>query len=456
MQGPAEAFTIAAVATAPAAGGIGIIRISGPRAREVSRGIAPGLPVEPEPRRLLRTALTRRTGEVLDEGLAVFFPGPRSFTGEDVVELHAHGSPRLLALLERELLAHPDVRPAEPGEFTRRAVLHGRIDLTRAEGILAMVSAPSEAAVRAAAQLLTGRLAQVLEEIRAPFVALRADVEGVLNFPDESEGVELDLSPRIAALRGSLSALVNELSAGRLLGRRVRVVLFGPVNAGKSTLFNRLLGEERALVDAEPGTTRDVLEAQLELEGVGVVLMDVAGLRDQPGRIEALGIERARAALRSADLAVLVVPPDASEADVGAWRVEAGEVPVLEVGAKCDLLVDGEARMGGRSRSTGTASRVPTSGKTGAGVTELKRELHGRLRELGAAEGRIYATERQADALRRSLASVERAQAAVDVSTLEVIAGELSLGMEALGEVTGENASAAVLDAIFQRFCIGK
>ncbi|HZH02460.1 MAG TPA: GTPase, partial [Myxococcaceae bacterium] len=300
--------TIVAIATPPVAGGIGVLRISGADALAVCLPLVGKCPEAPVPRHAYFTPFVDRGGSPLDEGLFLYFRAPNSFTGEEVVELQTHGSPRLLTLLQGAVLQDDRVRLAEPGEFSRRAFLNGRIDLTRAEAVADLVAASSEAAVRAAAAQLRGALAERIESLRVPLLALQADLEGVLGFADEAEGADAEASARLDGLVTAAGQLLGEASTGRLIRRGARVVLFGPVNAGKSTLFNRLLSEERALVDEEPGTTRDVLEARLELGGVGVTLVDTAGLREGAGRLEALGIARAREALRGADLGLLVLP----------------------------------------------------------------------------------------------------------------------------------------------------
>jgi tRNA modification GTPase len=407
------------------------------------------------PRHAYFTPFVDGAGAVLDEGLFLYFRAPHSFTGEDVVELQAHGSPRLLRMLLARALEHPEVRPAGPGEFTRRAFLNGRMDLTRAEAVADLVAADSEAAVRAAAAGLAGALAQRVRALEEPLRALHADLEGVLNFPDEAEGADEGAEARVAALREAAEALVADAGRGRLVRRGARVVLYGPVNAGKSTLFNRLVGEERAIVDEEPGTTRDVLEARVEWEGLGVALLDTAGLRAAPGRIEALGIARTREVLGGADLAVLVLPPEASEEEALVWSREAAGTPVLRVLGKCDV-----ARPGDSGTLTPSLSRrergLAVSGLTGEGVSGLRSEILSRLWGGGAPSAVALVSERHADALRRSAEALSRAQEACRLATLEVVSGEVGLALEALGEVSGITASEALLDAIFQRFCIGK
>ncbi|NMO19367.1 tRNA uridine-5-carboxymethylaminomethyl(34) synthesis GTPase MnmE [Pyxidicoccus fallax] len=454
--------TIAALATAPTAGAVGILRLSGPDALEVGRLLAPGVPAEPTPRHAYLATFVDAHGRALDEGLFLYFRAPASFTGEDVVELQAHGSPRLLRLLLARALEDARVRPAAPGEFTRRAFLNGRMDLTRAEAVADLVAADSEAAVRAAAAGLSGVLASRVRGLEEPLRELHADLEGVLNFPDEAEGADAEAGARVAALKAQAEALLAEAGRGRLVRRGARVALYGPVNAGKSTLFNRLVGEARAIVDDEPGTTRDALEAKVEWDGLGVTLFDTAGLREAPGRIEALGIARTRELLAGVDLAVLVLPPEATEAEAESWIREAGATPVLVVDGKCDVTgaqgrdageLSGPVP-GGSSGMEGLRPRV--SGLTGAGVEALRASMLGRLWGGGTPSAVALVSERHADALRRAAEALSRAEAASRASTLEVVSGEVGLALESLGEVSGTSVSEALLDAIFQRFCIGK
>lgn len=432
--------TIAAIATGPGGGGVGIIRISGPRALEAARRVC-AVSDRPPPREAKLVELVVG-GAVVDSGLLLYFPEPRSYTGEDVVELHAHGSPRLLSLLLGEVLRAEGVRLADAGEFTRRAFLSGKLDLVRAEAVADLIAAESEAQVRAAAAQLHGDLSARVEELKALALGALAEVEGVLEFPDEAEGVEAGVVGAVGAALEAIRALVRDAGRGALVRRGARVVLYGPVNAGKSTLFNRLVGAERALVDAEPGTTRDTLEVRLELEGLAVTLVDTAGLRREAGRLEAMGIARARQVLQGADVGVLVVPPGAGREEIEVWRGEVETERRLEVLGKADL----EAREVGMLR---------VSGVTGEGVEELRGAVAARL--AGSAAGAaVVASERHLECFREALAATERAATAAGVGALEVAGGELKLAVEAFMRVTGEDATAAFLDAVFSRFCIGK
>lgn len=435
--------TIAAIATGPAPGGIGIIRLSGPLALEAARAVAPDLPPAPEPRRAYFTRFAFRDGSLLDEGLVLWFSAPRSYTGEQVVELQAHGSPRLLSVLLAEVLRDDRLRLAAPGEFTRRAYLNGRMDLARAEAVAELVSAESEAAALAAAASLRGALSDRVQALRRPLLELHADLEGALNFPDEAEGADDGAGPRVRALAQGAAALAREAGLGHLVRRTAKVALYGPVNAGKSTLFNRLVGSPRALVHPEPGTTRDVLEAFGQLGSWAVCWLDTAGLRVAEGAVEAMGVEQARRAVRGADLAVLLIPPDASPEDRRAWAAEAGPTPVLEVRGKADLAGPAEAELS-------------ASGQTGLGVERLQEAVRARLLGDRVPSALVAASERQVAAIRLASEALQRAAAAVEVSTLEVVSGELGAALDALGQVTGESASEALLDEVFRRFCVGK
>lgn len=433
--------TIAAIATGPGAAGIGIIRISGPKAVEAARRVC-RLRGEVAPRRALHVDLFVR-GRLVDEGLVIFFRGPQSYTGEDVVEIQAHGAPRLLSLLLGEILGHEETRLAAPGEFTRRAFLSGKLDLARAEAVADLIAAESEAQVQAAAAQLHGGLSERVVEVKDLVLGVLAEVEGVLDFPDESDGAEEGIERGLARVVEALEVLVEDGGRGVLVRRGARVVLYGAVNAGKSTLFNRLAGANRALVDPEPGTTRDTLEARLELEGLSLTLVDTAGLREAAGRLEAMGIARAREALTGADLAVLVVTPEADGGEVERWRGEVEASRRLEVTSKVDLM--------GAKNHEG----LGVSGVTGEGLESLRAAIASRL-GAGAACAAVVTSERHLECLREAGAAAKRASEAVRLSTLEVVGGELRLALEALMRVTGEDVTASVLDAIFARFCIGK
>jgi tRNA modification GTPase len=444
VASPPPEDTIVAVATPRGQGAIGIVRISGPEALAVARRLAPRLPVEPTPRHAYWTPLISGDGGPMDEALALYFAPGASTTGEPVVELHSHGSPRVQSLLLQGLVAEGRARLARPGEFTQRAFLNGRIDLARAEAVADLIAAEGEAAVRAAAAQLAGALGDALRTVRHLLSELQADLEALLNFPEEAAEVEPGIGDRLSRSRVELGRLLATARTGRLLRRGASVVLAGPVNAGKSSLFNRLVGEERALVDLEPGTTRDVLEARGELEGLPVTWVDTAGFRDSPGRVEALGLERARTAIRSADLVLLVLPCGTPEPERSHWRGELGAVTSLPVASKSDLA------------GAGQGEGLPVSALTGDGLDSLRRSVLEVLRGGGLADSAAQISERHAEALGRAEEALEQAEGALAGNALEVVAGEVGAALQALGEITGETASEEVLAAIFSRFCIGK
>lgn len=438
---PQNSSTIVAIATGPAAGGVGIIRLSGPLSLQAAAVVMVNAPPSPAPRTALVASFVDAQGAVVDQGLWLYFPAPHSYTGEDVVELHVHGAPRLLALLLGRLAAVPGVRLAEAGEFTRRAFLNGRIDLARAEAVADLIAADSLLGLKAAAAQLEGALSRRVEEARAALLVLHADLEAALNFPEEAEEAEGDVPARLSAVLTPLRALLSTATQGALARRGAKVVLFGPVNAGKSTLFNHWAGDERALVDAEPGTTRDVLEAHLEWQGLKVTLVDTAGLREAPARLEQRGIERTQSAVQQADVVVLLVPPDASSVEVATWRAVTAGKPMLEVRSKADLAND--------------AGALAVSGLTGAGIETLKARVL-TLLTGGVATAVTVSSARHQEALTRAVDALERAVVASGSSTLEVVAGEVGVASTALGEIVGADVSGELLDAIFHKFCIGK
>jgi tRNA modification GTPase len=329
--------TIVAVATPRGRGAIGIIRLSGPSALPAARGLASRFP--PSPSRVTPTGHRSWTGRAssLDEGLVLYFLPESSVTGEAVVELHSHGSPTVQSLLLQALLDVEGVRLAEPGEFTERAFLNGRVDLARAEAVADLIAAEGEASLRAAASQLAGALGDAVRAVRGPLLDLQADLDAVLDFPEEAAEAEAGIAPRLTAARESVASLLATAARGRVLRRGARVVLAGPVNAGKSSLFNRLVGEERALVDAEPGTTRDILEAPGDLDGLSVTWVDTAGLGGTPGRVEAMGVERTLAALQGADVVVRVVPAGMPGEQRARWRAELTATVAIDVASKADL-----------------------------------------------------------------------------------------------------------------------
>ncbi|RMF86010.1 MAG: tRNA uridine-5-carboxymethylaminomethyl(34) synthesis GTPase MnmE, partial [Nitrospirae bacterium] len=358
MAGGTE--TIVAVATPPGRGAVGVVRLSGPEAEGIAASCLRWNRGVPPPRTLARGRFLGPGGELLDEVLAVRFPGPGSYTGEDVVEIHAHGAPVVLEAMVRALVA-AGARPARPGEFTERAFLNGKLDLTQAEAVQALVAARSEAAARLARRLLAGELGAEARRLQEALTAVEAEVEAAIDFPEE----EIDAAggEALAARLAPVAEAVDRLLAGHGAARHrlegVRVVLVGAVNAGKSSLFNRLVEHERAIVTPEPGTTRDYLEQAVAWEGLEVRLVDTAGLREAVGAAERAGIARSRAEVEQADLLLHVVDATAPEAPP-----ELPERPTLVVWNKIDL--------GPPPPPAGLGEVVAASARTGEGVGAVR------------------------------------------------------------------------------------
>ena len=434
-----EADTIAAIATASGVGGVGIIRLSGPDAIAIARDVLGGGELD----RAVRVGWARdRDGARLDQVLAFAMRAPASFTGEDVAELHGHGGIENL----RKLLAivvERGARIAEPGEFTRRAVEHGKLDLARAEALLDVIHAGSERALRLAQHNLDGRLGQVARELEQRTLGVVAEIEGRIDFPEEgiADASEQELAVELADLAARCASLVDGFRHGRAVQQGITVAIVGPVNAGKSSLLNALLGKERALVAASPGTTRDYLEVTDVWDGVAVTLVDTAGTRDTVDPVEARGIELGEQRVAEADVVVVLNAGDAAWNDGRAY----GERAVV-VRSKADLGEDARPALA-------------TSARTGAGLDELIRRVLATA-GVSAREGNedaIVTTARQhamAVSARDALAAAIEARRVGAV--VEIVALELRQAMTSLAQLRGEEVGDRVLDEVFARFCIGK
>lgn len=452
--------TIAAPATALGPAGVSVLRVSGPEAHAVVRRVCPTLPPDPGFRRMvLRPVVHPETGAVLDEALVVLFEAGRSFTGEAAAELHGHGGAAQTRALFDALVA-AGAHPAGPGEFTRRAVAAGRIDLARAEGIAEVTAAASEAGLAAARSLMGGALSRRIEAFLAEVEALLAEWEAFLDFPEEAGDVDPDgWPPRLEALLGEVRALVATHARGRRLRDGARVVLVGPPNAGKSSLLNRLAGYERALVDAAPGTTRDQVEAHLEVGGIAVTLVDGAGVREGGDRVERQGIARTLEAVSGADLVLAVFDgsrPPAEDAAAVARALEGAGARTVLVLNKRDL---GAAGHGALAALLPEAERLATSAVTGAGLTELASALESRLALGPVGEGEVVVLlARHAEALAEAAGALEAGLGlAREGVLLDAGAEELRHARRALASVLGRGALPdAILDRIFARFCVGK
>ena len=448
---------IVALATAPGRGAVGIVRASG---RDLSLLIQAVCGRALQPRQATLLAFRDAAGCALDHGLALHFPAPHSYTGEDVLELQAHGGPVVLQLLlARCLQAQPGMRLAEPGEFTQRAYLNDKLDLAQAEAVADLIDASTEAAARSAARSLSGAFSLEVAQLTKQVVQLRMLVEATLDFPEE----EIDFLEAAGARSqlGRIEATLNQALArahqGALLREGLSVVLAGQPNVGKSSLLNALAGAELAIVTPSPGTTRDKVVLTIRIEGVPLHIIDTAGLRgrdEAADEVERIGIRHSWQAIAQADVVVFLhdltrigqSDYESAEADI-ATRLPKG-VPVLHVFNKADLAGHSAAATAGTSLSA----------HTGQGLDALRQEL---LQQAGwqpAAQGLLSARTRHVEALRQALACVSAAQghAALGNAALELFAEELRLAQRALGVITGEFTSEDLLGVIFGSFCIGK
>jgi tRNA modification GTPase len=448
MAAPSDTDVIAAVATAPGRSGIGIVRVSG---KNLSGFVSQFLGAVPSPRSAGRAVFRDASGEAIDDGIALFFPAPASYTGEDVLELQGHGGPVVLQMVLRRCL-ELGARIAEPGEFTRRAFLNDKLDLAQAEGVADLIEAATEAAARCAMRSLRGEFSDLIRGLAGQLVELRTLVEATLDFPEE----EIDALDREDARR-RLSRLQEEIGRALAGGRQgsvlrsgLQVVLAGQPNVGKSSLLNRLAGEDLAIVTEIPGTTRDAVRQTIQVEGVPINIIDTAGLRDTDDAVEAIGIARAWEAIAQADALLLVVDARAGVADADvtiAVRLQGKKR--LTVFNKIDLSGDAA---GAEEDERGWRIRV--SAKTGEGIEGLRAALLKLAGWRSEGEDVFMARERHLVVLGRVAGALERA-AGTTLHT-ELFAEELRLAQRELGSITGEFTADDLLGQIFARFCVGK
>lgn len=440
--------TIAAVATAPGAGGVGIVRLSGPQALAIAAAMGAG---QLRPRRARYARFVDGDGEVIDDGIALAFLAPASFTGEDVVELQAHGSPVVLRALVARACAL-GARPARPGEFSERAFLNGKLDLAQAEAIADLIAAGDARAARAARRSLEGVFSRRIQALSEQLLRLRVHVEAALDFADEPLDTVGGAALRsgLAEVGDALAGLLAEAERGRRLRDGLHVVIVGPPNAGKSSLLNVLAGRERAIVSELAGTTRDTLHEVIRVDGLELTLVDTAGLRAGGDAIEREGMRRAGVELQRADVALVVV--DARDPQAGHAALADLLDPQLRqlwLHNKTDLLPAAPALP---DQALGISTR------TGAGIQALLARLQALVSgpALASAEGEFSARARHVLALQQALAHLDLARGELDRQALELAAEHLRLAHDALGEITGKTSPDVLLGRIFSTFCIGK
>jgi tRNA modification GTPase len=435
--------TIAAIATPEGRGAIGIVRVSGPLAADIARGVLGRLP---EPRTASLIAARDAAGRLLDQGIALYFPAPHSYTGEDSLEFQGHGGPVvLLSVLAACLDA--GARLAEPGEFTRRAFLNGRMDLAQAEAVADLIDAASQEAAHGALRSLSGEFSSAIKSLVAQLVELRALIEAALDFPEEEVDAlhRDDVLARLQRLRLALGEVLARSREGSLLRSGIHAVLAGRPNVGKSSLMNRLAGEERAIVTPIPGTTRDALRESIRIEGVPLILVDTAGLRPAADEVERLGVERAHKEVEQADLVLAVF--DASSREFSLPMTVPAAAARVDIYNKIDLAP-------GFALPACEREAVAVSARTGEGMESLRQAI---LRAAGwksHAESVFLARERHLRALRDASGHLEAA--ASQARQWELLAEELRLAQQALAGITGEFTADDLLGEIFSRFCIGK
>jgi tRNA modification GTPase len=449
MPRPDQNETIAAIATAPGSGGIGVVRVSGKACRVVAQGV---LGLCPQPRHAAYLPFLDGDSELIDRGIAIYFSAPHSYTGEDVLELQAHGGPALMQLLLSRCL-ELGARQAEPGEFTRRAYLNDKLDLAQAEAVADVISAATVEAARSAVRSLAGEFSQHIHRLRDRLVDLRMYVEACLDFPEEdidfiSQG---GVAGKLAAIMEELHAVFASAKQGNLLREGIQVVLVGQPNVGKSSLMNQLAGDEVAIVTPIAGTTRDNIRSEIHINGVPLHIIDTAGLRETEDEVEQHGIARTWRALENAHVALLLVDAahGITEAEKSILARLREDLPKLWVHNKIDLA--GEVP---RDEVHDGDTHLFLSAKTGTGMDLLRGRLLNIAGWQPGGEGAFMARERHLLALRAVGVNLERASALLGQP--ELLAEELRLAQESLNSITGEFTPDDLLGEIFSRFCIGK
>lgn len=444
--------TIAAIATPPGVGGVGIVRISGPNVPTIAHALLGRLPAA---RNATYARFQNVDGSTLDEGLALYFPAPRSFTGENVLELHGHGGPVVLDLVLQAVLAL-GARQARPGEFSERAFLNGKLDLTQAEAIADLIESASVEGARAALNSLQGAFSQRVQAINEQLIGLRLYTEAALDFPEEEIDFLADekLAHRAKELTDQIDALRATTHQGQLLHDGITVVLAGRPNAGKSSLLNALAQHDSAIVSPVPGTTRDVVRERIQIDGLPLHVLDTAGLRESEDAIESEGVRRTHEAMRRANRVLLVID-DSEEQEVSVQALRSQ----LPDGANVTLIrnkIDRSGRAAGNVASMTAFPEIAISAVDGRGLDALRTHLKECMGYQAAGEGTFSARRRHLVAIEKARGHVNEALAQLTARHGELAAEELRQAQQSLGEITGEFTSDDLLGRIFSSFCIGK
>ncbi|MCF6217305.1 MAG: tRNA uridine-5-carboxymethylaminomethyl(34) synthesis GTPase MnmE [Gammaproteobacteria bacterium] len=445
--------TIAAVATPPGRGGVGIVRVSGPATAAISEQV---LGRQLSPRRAEYLPFKDSDGLAIDQGIALFFPNPHSFTGEDVLELQGHGGPVVMDML-LERVVQLGARIARPGEFSEQAFLNDKLDLTQAEAIADLIDSASQQAARMALRSLQGAFSDQINQLVERFINLRVYVESAIDFPEEEIDflTEGNVAAQVAELKASLQQVIDSAHQGQLLREGATIVIAGQPNVGKSTLLNRLTGRDSAIVTNTPGTTRDLLREQILIDGLPLHIIDTAGLRETSDQVEKIGIQRARDEISKADRLLLIVD--------GAEGISAEDQSIIDQLSEPSppmTLIRNKIDNHSQHAAFDEEAAIPTislSAKRGEGVELLRQHLKACVGYQSGAEGGFMARHRHLDALNRAMQHISQGEAQLlGMGAGELLAEELRQAQGALNEITGEFGSDELLGKIFSSFCIGK